>query len=54
MSLWGFATSAAMLIVALLAPILGAFGDFKGYRKNCSLCLCCWRGLPARFWRSRR
>ena len=34
MSLWGFATSAAMLIVALLAPILGAFGDFKGYRKK--------------------
>lgn len=34
MSLWGFATSAAMLIVALLAPILGAFGDFKGCRKK--------------------
>ena len=34
MSIWGYATSAAMLIVALMAPILGAFGDFKGYRKR--------------------
>lgn len=34
MSIWGYATSAAMLIVALMAPILGAFGDFKGYRKK--------------------
>ena len=34
MSVWGYATSAAMLIVALMAPILGAFGDFKGWRKR--------------------
>ena len=34
MSLWGFATSAAMLIVAVMAPIMGAFGDFKGWRKK--------------------
>lgn len=34
MSTWGYATSAAMLIVAVLAPVLGAFGDFKGYRKK--------------------
>ncbi len=34
MTAWGYATSAAMLIVALLAPVLGAFGDFRGYRKK--------------------
>ena len=33
MSTWGYATSAAMAIVALLAPVLGVFGDFKGMRK---------------------
>lgn len=34
MSVWGYATSTAMLIVAILSPILGALGDFKGYRKK--------------------
>lgn len=34
MSTWGFATSAAMLVVAVLAPILGAFGDFAGWKKK--------------------
>lgn len=34
MSIWGYATSAAMLIVALMAPVLGAFGDFRGWRKK--------------------
>lgn len=34
MSTWGYATSAAMTIVALLAPILGVFGDFEGMRKK--------------------
>ena len=34
MSTWGYATSAAMAIVALLAPVLGVFGDFKGMRKK--------------------
>ncbi len=34
MTAWGYATSTAMLIVALLAPVLGAFGDFRGYRKK--------------------
>ncbi len=34
MTIWGYATSAAMLIVALMAPVLGAFGDFKGARKK--------------------
>ena len=28
MSIWGYATSAAMLIVALMAPVMGAFGVF--------------------------
>jgi UMF1 family MFS transporter len=31
---WGMATSAAMVIVAVLAPIAGAFSDFLGYRKK--------------------
>ncbi len=31
---WGYATSIAMLIVALLAPALGALGDFEGLRKK--------------------
>ena len=34
MSTWGYATSAAMAIVALLAPVLGVFGDFRGMRKK--------------------
>ncbi|MBQ8646760.1 MAG: MFS transporter [Oscillospiraceae bacterium] len=34
MSTWGYATSAAMAIVALLAPVLGVFGDFEGWRKK--------------------
>ncbi len=34
MSIWGYATSIAMLIVAVAAPILGALGDFKGWRKT--------------------
>ena len=32
--LYGFAVSAAALIVALLAPILGAIGDFSGMKKK--------------------
>jgi UMF1 family MFS transporter len=31
---WGIARSSAMLVVALLAPIIGAFSDFPGYRKK--------------------
>ena len=31
---WGLGTSAAMIIVALLAPIVGAVADFTGYRKK--------------------
>ena len=34
MTIWGYATSAAMAIVALLAPVLGVFGDFRGMRKK--------------------
>lgn len=32
--LWSYGTSAATLIVALLAPILGALADHKGYKKK--------------------
>ena len=31
---WGIGTSAAMIITALLAPIVGALSDFAGYRKK--------------------
>ena len=31
---WGYGTSLAMLVCALLAPLLGALGDFKGMRKK--------------------
>jgi len=31
---WGIGTAAAMIIVALLAPIVGALSDFIGYRKK--------------------
>jgi len=31
---WGIGTSVAMIIVALLAPIVGAIADFAGYRKR--------------------
>lgn len=32
--MWGLVTSAAMLILAVLAPILGAFADYKNMRKR--------------------
>ena len=31
---WGIGTSAAMIIVAVLAPIVGAIADFAGYKKK--------------------
>jgi UMF1 family MFS transporter len=31
---WGYATSAATLIIAVTAPLLGAVGDFKGMKKR--------------------
>jgi UMF1 family MFS transporter len=31
---WGLGTSASMIIVAVLAPIVGAIADFAGYRKK--------------------
>ncbi len=31
---WGYATSGAMFICAILAPILGALGDFHGMKKK--------------------
>ena len=34
MSIWGYATSIAMSIVALSAPFLGVFGDIRGMRKK--------------------
>ena len=42
MSTWGYATSIAMLIVALAAPFLGV-----------SAFSCCWALQPARAWRLR-
>ena len=32
--MWGLVTSAAMLILAVLAPILGAFADYRNMRKR--------------------
>ena len=34
MTIWGYATSIAMAIVALSAPFLGVFGDIRGMRKK--------------------
>lgn len=31
---WGYATSIGTLICAILAPLLGTLGDFKGYKKR--------------------
>ena len=31
---WGYGTSAATLVMAVLAPVIGAFGDFKGMKKR--------------------
>ena len=31
---WGIGVSAASLIVAVMAPFLGAFGDFRGMKKK--------------------
>ena len=50
MSTWGYATSIAMLIVALAAPFLGVFGDIRGMRKKL---FSCWALQPARAWRLR-
>ncbi|MFI3116023.1 MAG: MFS transporter [Clostridia bacterium] len=33
-SYWGYSTSVAMLIIAILSPILGALGDYEGYKKK--------------------
>ncbi|QDG75321.1 MFS transporter [Labrenzia sp. PHM005] len=47
-SLWGYATAAAGLGIALLAPILGSIADATGRRKLWIFCfsvpfvLCCW------------
>lgn len=53
MSTWGYATSIAMLIVALAAPFLGVFGDIRGMRKKLFSFSCCWALQPARAWRLR-
>ena len=37
---WGYATSCGTLICALLAPVLGTLGDFRG--SGCSRSSCCW------------
>ena len=45
MSIWGYVTSIAMLISALLAPVIGALGDFKGMGKKMFfvfLAVVCW------------
>lgn len=34
MTTWGYATSIAMAVVALAAPVLGVLGDFAGMRKK--------------------
>jgi MFS-type transporter involved in bile tolerance (Atg22 family) len=36
-ALWGYATGAAELVAALLAPVLGAIADAGGKRKPCLL-----------------
>ncbi|MEG1662219.1 MAG: MFS transporter, partial [Clostridiales bacterium] len=37
--IWGYGTSAATLMVAVLAPLLGSVADFRGMKKK--LLLCC-------------
>ena len=34
MQWWGYGTSIATLIVAVLAPILGSLGDYRGMKKK--------------------
>ena len=34
MQWWGYGTSLATLVVAVLAPILGSLGDYKGMKKK--------------------
>lgn len=34
MNTWGYCTSIAMLVIALMAPIMGVLGDFRGFRKR--------------------
>ena len=31
---WGYATSISLILLAFLAPVLGAIADYKGYKKK--------------------
>ena len=47
---WGYAASAATLVVALLGPILGSVSDRQG-RKNYFLWpVCCWELFVVWHW----
>ena len=45
---WGYATSLATLIVALLGPVLGTVADNRGYKKSCLPAAWAWvlQGWP--------
>jgi UMF1 family MFS transporter len=49
--LWGVALSSAEIVVALLAPILGAVADFAGYRKRfLAICAMLLIAFTAALW----
>ena len=51
MTTWGYATSIAMAVVALAAPVLGVLGDFDGMRKKLfTAALVIGVVFIARFW----
>ena len=39
-TMWGLGTSVATLAIAVLAPLLGAVGDFKGMKLHAALHAC--------------
>lgn len=47
LAFWGYATSAATIITAILGPVLGTVSDFRGWKKRLFLFS---SGRPAAAW----
>ena len=48
LAFWGYATSAATIITAILGPVLGTVSDFRGWKKRRFSLLSSGRGLRLR------
>lgn len=47
---WGYATSAATILVAVLGPVLGGFQIFRTGKRVCFWEFCWWEPQDACFW----